>query len=145
MTTFFHLNPRHICLFFFFTIAVLPLARAQNHAKNRTIDGTLNNLNYPSFGTTYIPFFREIPSEYADGKNKLAGPSRPTPRLISNKLSDEPEDIHNERDMAGLFYIWGLRLFHCPLMSINFQTQFLSSVRLYIRVRAAQALGNRRM
>jgi Animal haem peroxidase/HYR domain/Secretion system C-terminal sorting domain/Lectin C-type domain len=86
-------------------------AEAQTRPKYRTFDGTLNNLSYPTFGTVGIPFYRELPAEYGDGKNTMVT-NRPNPRLLSNKLSDEPEDDHNERYMAGMFYSWGQFLDH---------------------------------
>lgn len=97
-----------LCISLFFDYS----AQAQSRPKYRTFDGTLNNLSYPSFGKSGIPLFREMPADYADGKNSLAGSSRPTPRLLSNKLSNEPEDAHNKREMAGLFYIWGQFIDH---------------------------------
>ncbi len=86
-------------------------AHAQTRPKYRTLDGTLNNLSNPNFGKKDIPFFRELPAEYGDGKNALVT-NRPNPRLLSNKLSNEPEDDHNDRYMAGMFYSWGQFLDH---------------------------------
>ena len=88
--------------------------QGQTRPKYRTFDGTLNNLSYPQFGKSGIPLYREIPAAYGtnDPKNALGGQSRPTPRAISNRLSNEPEDVHNKRDMSGLFYSWGQFLDH---------------------------------
>ena len=82
--------------------------------KYRSIDGTGNNLTNTIWGSAGIPLFREIPAEYgpSDPKNALGGASRPSARHISNRLSDEVEDIQNARDMAGLAYIWGQFLDH---------------------------------
>ena len=104
---------RQFCLLFAFSLLTLQ-AGAQTRPKYRTFDGTLNNLTYPQFGKSGIPLFREIPAAYgtSDPKNALGGQNRPTPRAISNKLSNEPEDVHNKRDMAGLFYSWGQFLDH---------------------------------
>ncbi|MBL7814768.1 MAG: HYR domain-containing protein [Saprospiraceae bacterium] len=87
---------------------------AQTRQKYRTFDGTYNNLSFTQWGAANIPLFRELPAEYgsSDPKNALGGTNRPTPRAISNKLSDEPQDIQNARDMSGLFYIWGQFLDH---------------------------------
>jgi len=83
--------------------------------KYRSIDGSMNNLTNSStvnYGKVGNPFSRELPAAYSDGISSLAGANRPNPRAISNKLSAEREDIHNDRDMAGLFYSWGQFIDH---------------------------------
>ena len=103
-------TPRVFCFLLtmsFFAVKI----EAQTQPKYRTLDGTLNNLSYPNFGKKEIPFYRELPAEYADGKNAMVT-NRPNPRLLSNKLSNEPEDDHNDRYMAGMFYSWGQFLDH---------------------------------
>ena len=82
--------------------------------KYRSIDGTGNNLINIKWGSAGIPLFREIPAEYgpSDPKNALGGASRPSARHISNRLSDEVEDIQNARNLSGLTYIWGQFLDH---------------------------------
>jgi peroxidase len=102
-----------LCLLSLFVLLGLK-GEAQTHAKYRTYDGTKNNLTNTSFGKASIPLYRELPAEYSssDTKNALGGSSRPSPRVISNKLSHEPEDRHNARKMAGLFYSWGQFIDH---------------------------------
>lgn len=83
--------------------------------KNRSLDGSMNNLNSSvaaEFGKSGSAFARELPAAYADGLNTLAGPNRPNPRALSNTLSQELEDDHNDREMSGLFYIWGQFIDH---------------------------------
>jgi uncharacterized repeat protein (TIGR01451 family) len=83
--------------------------------KNRSLDGSMNNLsnsNAINYGKAGNAFTRELPAAYADGISALAGPNRPNPRALSNKLSQELEDDHNDREMAGLFYIWGQFIDH---------------------------------
>ena len=82
--------------------------------KYRTVDGSNNNPNNPKFGATNIPFFRELPAEYgsSDPKNALGGVNRPSPRHLSNQLSDEVEDIQSARNMSGVAYIWGQFIDH---------------------------------
>ncbi|MCC6726868.1 MAG: peroxidase family protein, partial [Saprospiraceae bacterium] len=84
-------------------------------SKYRTFDGSMNNISNSStvdYGKVGNAFSRELPAGYADGISAMAGPNRPNPRAISNKLSAEREDIHNDRDMAGLFYSWGQFIDH---------------------------------
>ncbi len=87
-------------------------ASSQTRQKYRTFDGSNNNQLYAQWGAASNPLFRELPSEYSDGLNALAGAGRPNPRHVSNRLANEIEDVHNRRDMAGLFYIWGQFLDH---------------------------------
>lgn len=106
-------TPRFYHLFAVFALLSLK-AEAQTQPKYRTFDGTKNNLTNTKFGNSGIPLYRELPAAYgsSDPKNALGGQSRPTPRAISNKLSNEPEDVHNARGMAGLFYSWGQFIDH---------------------------------
>jgi Animal haem peroxidase/Secretion system C-terminal sorting domain/HYR domain/Lectin C-type domain len=102
---------KHLAMLTPFVLLTAQSLDAQTRPKYRTLDGTLNNLSYPDFGKTGIPFYRELPAEYGDGKSTMVT-NRPNPRLLSNKLSDEPEDDHNDRYMAGMFYSWGQFLDH---------------------------------
>ncbi|MGB4838119.1 MAG: peroxidase family protein [Saprospiraceae bacterium] len=84
--------------------------------KYRNYDGTLNNIQ-PSrseWGSTDIKLAREIPADYgpSDRLNAMAGPSRPSPREISNMLCDEPETIFNSRNISAFGYVWGQFLDH---------------------------------
>ena len=104
-----NLTLRLLCLSMLFSALVLTALQAQTRQPNRSIDGTGNNLSNNNWGAANIPFFRELPTEYgsSDPKNAMGGQNRPTPRAISNLLSNEPQDIQNVRNMAGMFYIWG--------------------------------------
>ena len=123
MTNIYQTYQKLCCATLFFALLLTQNAQAQTRQKYRTFDGTLNNLSYTNWGAANIPLYRELPAEYADGKNALAGASRPTPRAISNKLSDEPEDVQNARDMSGLFYIWGQFLDHDITLSPTGSTE----------------------
>ena len=111
MTTDLYSKWKQVCLASMLMVFLGHDMSAQTPPTYRTLDGTLNNLSYPDFGKAGIPFYRELPAEYADGKNTIVT-NRPNPRLLSNKLSDEPEDDHNDRMMAGMFYSWGQFLDH---------------------------------
>jgi hypothetical protein len=107
------------CLAFCLLVWSASTINAQTRQTNRTIDGTYNNLTQPNWGKAGIPLYRELPAEYgaSDPKNAMGGANRPSPRAISNKLSDEPEDIRNERDLSGLTYIWGQFIDHDMTLS----------------------------
>src|SRR5262249_19497146 len=66
----------------------------------RSIDGTGNNKDNPSWGSAGVDLLREGPAAYADGMSMPAGENRPSPREISNSvaaavLNDEGEGITN--------------------------------------------------
>ena len=53
----------------------------------RTIDGSGNNVGHPDWGASATPMRRVMGADYADGVSAPAGPSRPSPRLISNTVA----------------------------------------------------------
>ncbi len=58
-------------------------------------------------GAAGTPFIRVTYPAFADGKNAMAGPNRPNPRDISNKVCESPVVIDSDRYMSPLVYIWG--------------------------------------
>ncbi len=85
------------------------------NSKFRTIDGTFNNISSSSkieFGASEVKLAREIPAEYSDKLNGLAGENRPSARFVSNELCDEPVTIFNDRNLSSFVYVWGQFLDH---------------------------------
>ncbi|MBK7465816.1 MAG: T9SS type A sorting domain-containing protein [Saprospiraceae bacterium] len=83
--------------------------------KFRRIDGTYNNITSSDkleYGATEIKLAREIPAEYSDKLNSLAGATRPSTRLVSNELCDEPTTIFTDRNLSSFVYVWGQFLDH---------------------------------
>ncbi len=80
----------------------------------RTYDGTNNNLAHPSWGASFIHLQRFGPSDYADGISTLAGPLRPSARVISNNIVDQTEDetIPNDFGTSDFIWQWGQFLDH---------------------------------
>jgi len=79
----------------------------------RTIDGTGNNLQRPTWGSTDEQFLRMAPAEYSDGAAAPAGSDRPSARAVSNALAAQgPVSIANDRDMSAFVYAWGQFLDH---------------------------------
>ena len=58
-------------------------------------------------GAAGTPFIRTTYAAFSDGKDAMAGPNRPNPRDISNKVSQSPIVIDSDRYLAPLVYIWG--------------------------------------
>jgi len=87
------------------------------HQPFRSYDGTANNISSRQsleWGASDIALFREIPAQYgaSDPNNAMAGSTRPTPRLISNLLCDEPVTHFNERELSTYVYVWGQFIDH---------------------------------
>ncbi|MGE3966409.1 MAG: peroxidase family protein [Planctomycetota bacterium] len=81
-------------------------------AQYRTIDGTGNNLANPDWGAANTPLLRQGPAAYADGISTLAGPTRPSPRLISNNLVAQNTAVLNEAGVSDWVWQWGQFLDH---------------------------------
>jgi hypothetical protein len=81
----------------------------------RTFDGRFNNLTNPDLGKAGTPLSRLTPPDY-DGRNLPAGTfaSRPSPRVVSNGLMDQPEDqsVLNEKRVSDLLWAWGQFIDH---------------------------------
>lgn len=78
----------------------------------RSIDGSGNNLDEPRIGAAGNQLKRLVASDYADGLSALAGPQRPSPRLISNIVSSQLDDRPNEMRASDMLWQWGQFLDH---------------------------------
>ena len=92
-------------------ISVCKDQQNNNRLAYRTYDGTLNNLEHPDYGKTHIPLTRKLPVSYSDGIGAISN-NLPSPRHISNQLSDEAEIQVNQRGLSGLVYTWGQFIDH---------------------------------
>ena len=87
------------------------------HAPYRSINGANNNISSSSkvnWGAAGIMLFRDMPAQYgpSDPSGAMGGVSRPSPRAISNAVSDEPVTQFNTRQLSTLVYQWGQFLDH---------------------------------
>jgi len=73
----------------------------------RTIDGTGNNESSPEWGATGATLVRVAPARYGDGVSSLAGADRPSPRSVSNAVSDQPALIENPLGTSDYLWQWG--------------------------------------
>ena len=98
-------------------------SRSKNRRENRrmlatrevrTYDGTNNNLNSPQWGAAFIHLQRLGEAAYADGVEDLAGPNRPSARVVSNQLvaQAEGESIANQFGASDFVWQWGQFLDH---------------------------------
>ncbi|MFK7865020.1 MAG: peroxidase family protein [Pseudohongiellaceae bacterium] len=78
----------------------------------RSIDGSSNNLDFSNIGAAGSQLKRLVASDYADGLSALAGPQRPSPRLISNLISAQSDSRPNELNASDMLWQWGQFLDH---------------------------------
>lgn len=90
-----------------------PLPSPASVVEVRSLDGTGNNIANPQWGSTDENLLRRSPVAYADGIAAPSGTDRPSARLVSNLLSQSPEEgITNNRDWSAFVYAWGQFLDH---------------------------------
>ena len=79
-----------------------------------SIDGTGNNLQNTTWGSTNIDLLRIAAAAYADGISSPAGADRPSARAISNAVAAQAPDtdILNNRDLSAFVYAWGQFIDH---------------------------------
>ncbi|QEG21737.1 peroxidase family protein [Mariniblastus fucicola] len=79
----------------------------------RTINGSNNNLSHETWGQAGGNLRRRVPSAYEDGISLPSGSDRPSPRLISNLVSNQDEEfIANNRGMTSMVWQWGQFIDH---------------------------------
>ena len=80
----------------------------------RTYDGASNNIEHPRWGASFIQLQRLGAPDYGDGISTLAGPLRPSARLVSNNVLDQAEgvSIPNEFGASAFVWQWGQFLDH---------------------------------
>ncbi len=96
-------------------------------AEYRSIDGTGNNLSNPDWGAAFTQLLRNTTVSYGDGISTLAGADRPNPRLVSNIVLSQTEDIFNDRHLTQFLFQWGQFLDHdMDLTEEAFPLEFIS-------------------
>jgi hypothetical protein len=78
----------------------------------RSIDGSGNNLQATEMGATATTLARMLESDYADGVDGMAGPTRPGARAVSNGVSAQGGSIPEPHGASGFVWQWGQFLDH---------------------------------
>jgi len=73
----------------------------------RSIDGSGNNLENPTWGKTHTQLLRLLPAAYDDGISSPAGSDRPSARLVSNQVSHQSQAGGNSFNVSDWFWQWG--------------------------------------
>jgi len=73
----------------------------------RSIDGSHNNLDNPTWGEAEIELIRLLEPDYSDGISAPAGMNRPNPRAISNAIASQSESLPNPFHASDWLWQWG--------------------------------------
>ncbi|MFP4121402.1 MAG: peroxidase family protein [Coleofasciculus sp.] len=73
----------------------------------RSIDGSNNNLDNPTWGEAEIELIRLLEPDYSDGISAPAGMNRPNPRAISNAIASQSESLPNPFHASDWLWQWG--------------------------------------
>lgn len=79
----------------------------------RNITGSDNNILHPSWGESNQQLLRKAPVGYTDGISipiggtGATGPTRPSARVISNVVFNEPEPITSPECASAMLWLWG--------------------------------------
>src|SRR6266508_92229 len=78
---------------------------------DRTIDGSQNNRDNPTWGQANVQYRRNAAARYADGRSvPVSGPSE---RFVSNRIfNDTNQNIFSENQVSQWGFTWGQFLDH---------------------------------
>jgi len=126
---------------FFFQESILPTLQAKtgslppafiNATLRRftpaSLDGTGNNQTHTAWGSAGFDLMRFAPAGYTDSISSPAGANRPSPRLVSNTVSDQTTDSSNARNLSDWIYGWGQFIDHDLDLTPSGNTAFDVSV-----------------
>jgi len=78
----------------------------------RSIDGSGNNIDNPTWGEADIQLLRLLAPDYEDGISVPAGGDRPSARAISNAVSSQSESVTNPLHATDWLWQWGQFIDH---------------------------------
>ncbi|MEQ9550425.1 MAG: peroxidase family protein [Coleofasciculus sp. G3-WIS-01] len=78
----------------------------------RSIDGSNNNLDNPTWGQAEIELIRLLEPDYSDGISAPAGVNRPNPRAISKAIASQPGSLPNPFHASDWLWQWGQFIDH---------------------------------
>jgi len=83
-----------------------------NNPEFRSFEGTNNNLDNSNYGAIQTALLNKSPLEYGDGYASTAGIDRPNPRVISNAIAQQNEDIPSTQGLTNTIWAFGQFLDH---------------------------------
>jgi hypothetical protein len=78
----------------------------------RTLDGSRNNLDHPTWGMAGAQYRRVAPANYADGRSRQVTPAA-TDRYVSNRIfNDTSQNLFSENGVSQWGFAWGQFMDH---------------------------------
>lgn len=73
----------------------------------RSFDGTGNNLRYFDYGSAGSSLLDIAPLDYDNGYSTPSGSDRPNPRVISNAIAIQTEEVNSDRNLTNFIWAFG--------------------------------------
>ncbi len=93
-------------------VAIAALGAPALAQEYRTYDGSGNNVANPLWGVAGQRLKRLTPARYADGVSTPAGANRPSPRVISNIVCIQEQQVLSSRIVSNFVMQWGQWIDH---------------------------------
>ena len=90
----------------------------------RSIDGKGNNVSNPEWGSSKSQLQRFAGAYYSDGMSSLAGADRPSPRMVSNIVAEQPTLTESQRGLSDMTWCWGQFLDHDITLVVPSRDEF---------------------
>jgi len=81
-------------------------------AEYRSVDGSGNNVDNPTWGSSGSPLLRMTAPAYGDGQSSPAGAGRPGARAVSNALAAQSGPLPGPAGVTDFLWQWGQFLDH---------------------------------
>lgn len=85
----------------------------------RTIDGSNNNVDNPTWGATHTPLGHMVSNGYSDQVSEPAGLNRPNPRELSNVLFSQEGLLNDALHLSDYCWVFGQFLDHDITLTHN--------------------------
>ena len=106
----------------FLCLALLGVGWLQGEV--RSIDGKGNNVRNPEWGSSKSQLQRFAGAYYSDGISSLAGADRPSPRMVSNIVAEQPTLTESQRGLSDMTWCWGQFLDHDITLVVSSRDEF---------------------
>ena len=78
----------------------------------RSVDGSANNAQHPTWGKAGLAYRRVAPANYADGRSTQVAPAKPD-RYVSNRIfNDLGQNLFSENGLSQWGWLWGQFIDH---------------------------------
>ena len=99
--------PRYLAL-----LAVICFTFQANSQEFRSVNGFGNNLENPAYGMAHGDILRLSPANYVDGISILNDETKPNPRVVSNHVFAQTNDILDSYRLSDFVWVFGQFIDH---------------------------------